>query len=60
VIIVYKVINRDIFLTKTHCFASETLYWITFMMDGCAFLGASKSQAPFTPIIKLGRARIFF
>jgi len=42
---VYKVINMDIFLTKLHRFASEGLInppgavWITFMMDGCAFLG---------------------
>jgi len=53
-----------IFLTKTHHFPSEGLYspsgvvWITFMMVGCAFW-TSKSGAPFTNIIKFGRARRF-
>jgi len=36
--------------------------WITFMMDdGCTFFkGALKSRVPLTPIIKLGRAKLFF
>jgi len=54
----------DIFLTKSHRVFFEGFYetpgavWITFMMDGCAFLGFY-SRVLFTPIIKLGKSRIF-
>ncbi len=62
-----KVLNMDIFLTQTHRFTSEGIYlppravWSTFfMMDGCTFFWASKSQPPFTAIIKLGRTSTIF
>jgi hypothetical protein len=63
VIIVCKVINMDIFSHKTtslHFRRPLLTHWshmdYTFMMDGCNFLAFKIS---FTPIIKLGRARIF-
>jgi len=48
-----------------HCFTSLAFInsplepYGLLMMDGCAFR-ASKSKLPFTPIIKLESARIFF
>jgi len=39
VIIVNKVLNMDIALTKTHRFAPEGFFWIIFIMDVCIFLG---------------------
>jgi len=57
VIIVYKVINMDIFHTKS-IGLSELLSRMDYFYDGWMhFFGLS--QVPFSPIIKLGGARIF-
>ncbi len=52
-IMVYKVLNMDIFLTQMHQFITPP--------EPCGLLfWSSKSRPPFTIIVKLGRARTFF
>ncbi len=66
---VYNVLNMDIFLTKTHRFATGGLYsppgamWGTFYYVCACFIWLLLdcwTKTPPTPILTLGRARIIF
>lgn len=65
VVLLYKVLIKDIFLTNAAIHVRKPLFtpwscvkYVLRSMDG--IFGASKSHPPFTPIIMFGRARIFF
>ena len=41
------------------CFCNRPM-WSLFMIDGCTFLGFKHRGPPFTTIVKIGKARIFY